>query len=161
MDLQKRPGIAETLDWTAALLRLGVSTIDENGAERILESLSALVKTRTDRALLTREVVTRLAAACRAVRGNRVLLLLRLLLDRFPRESREVRGDPSGVRSARSGLNRIRRVPRVDDGAHVDRIATSADRYLVQRHRARSETRAAAHVFRNQCFAVELLRQVL
>jgi len=64
MDLQKRPGIAETLDWTAALLRLGVSTIDENGAERILESLSALVKTRTDRALLTREVVTRLAAAC-------------------------------------------------------------------------------------------------
>ena len=64
MDLQKRPGIAETLDWTAALLRLGVSTIDENGAERILESLSALVKTRADRALLTREVVTRLAAAC-------------------------------------------------------------------------------------------------
>ena len=64
MDLQKRPGIAETLDWTAALLRLGVSTIDENGAERILESLSALVKTRADCALLTREVVTRLAAAC-------------------------------------------------------------------------------------------------
>src|SRR5262245_3805215 len=57
MDLQKRPGIAETLDWTAALLRLGVTTIDENGAERILESLSALVKTRADRTLLTREAV--------------------------------------------------------------------------------------------------------
>ncbi len=39
MDLQKKPGIAETLDWTAALLRLGISTIDEQGAERILETL--------------------------------------------------------------------------------------------------------------------------
>ena len=29
MDLQKKPGIAETLDWTAALLRLGISAIDE------------------------------------------------------------------------------------------------------------------------------------
>jgi len=64
MDLQKRPGIAETLDWTAALLRLGVSTIDEDGAERIVESLAALVKTRSDRAEFTRDVVARIAAAC-------------------------------------------------------------------------------------------------
>ena len=28
MELQKKPGIAETLDWTAALLRLGISTLD-------------------------------------------------------------------------------------------------------------------------------------
>ncbi len=64
MDLQKKPGIAETLDWTAALLRLGISTIDDDGAERILETLSALVKTRADRAEFTREVVARIAAAC-------------------------------------------------------------------------------------------------
>jgi MoxR-like ATPase len=64
MDLRKKPGIAETLDWTAALLRIGVSTLDEDGAERILESLSALIKTRDDRAGFTREVVARIAAGC-------------------------------------------------------------------------------------------------
>ena len=64
MDLQKKPGIAETLDWTAALLRMGISVIDDDGAERILETLSALVKTREDRAGFTREVVARIAAAC-------------------------------------------------------------------------------------------------
>ena len=64
MDLRKKPGIAETLDWAAALLRLGISTIDDNGTERILESLSALIKTRDDRAGFTREVVGRIAAGC-------------------------------------------------------------------------------------------------
>ena len=64
MDLQKKPGIAETLDWTAALLRMGISVIDDDGAERILETLSALIKTRDDRAGFTREVVARIAAAC-------------------------------------------------------------------------------------------------
>jgi MoxR-like ATPase len=64
MELAKRPGIAETLDWTAALLRLGISTIDVNGAERILDTLVALIKTRDDRAAFPREVVARLAAAC-------------------------------------------------------------------------------------------------
>ncbi len=64
MDLQKRPGIAETLDWTAALLRMGISTVDDDAAERILETLSALIKTRDDRAGFTREVVARIATAC-------------------------------------------------------------------------------------------------
>jgi len=64
MEMQKKPGIAETLDWTAALLRLGVSTIDVDGAERIVDTLSALIKTRDDRAAFPREVVARLAAAC-------------------------------------------------------------------------------------------------
>ncbi|ASW03914.1 MULTISPECIES: AAA family ATPase [Paraburkholderia] len=64
MDIQKKPGIAETLDWASALLRLGVSAIEPNGAERIVDSLSALVKTREDRAGLTRPVVEKLAAAC-------------------------------------------------------------------------------------------------
>ncbi|HYC10148.1 MAG TPA: MoxR family ATPase [Steroidobacteraceae bacterium] len=64
MDLQKKPGIAETLDWTAALLRLGISTLEAGGAERIMETLSALIKTRDDRAAFPREVVARLATAC-------------------------------------------------------------------------------------------------
>ena len=64
MDLKKKPGIAETLDWTAALLRLGITTIEVGGAERIMESLSALIKTRDDRVAFPREVVARLAAAC-------------------------------------------------------------------------------------------------
>ena len=64
MELQKKPGIAETLDWTAALLRLGISVIDIDGAERIMDTLSALIKTRDDRVALPREVVARLAAAC-------------------------------------------------------------------------------------------------
>jgi len=63
MELQKKPGVAETLDWTAALLRLGISTIDLNGAERIMDTLSALIKTRDDRVAFPREVVARLAAA--------------------------------------------------------------------------------------------------
>jgi MoxR-like ATPase len=64
MDLRKKPGVAETLDWTAALLRMGISVIDDDGAERILETLSALIKTRDDRAGFTRDVVARIAAAC-------------------------------------------------------------------------------------------------
>jgi MoxR-like ATPase len=64
MELQKKPGIAETLDWTAALLRLGITVIDKDGAERIMETLSALIKTRDDRLALPREAVARLAAAC-------------------------------------------------------------------------------------------------
>ncbi|NUA31336.1 AAA family ATPase [Cupriavidus basilensis] len=64
MDMQKRPGLAETLDWASALLRLGFSTLEADGAERIMDSLSALVKTRADQAGLTRPVVERLAAAC-------------------------------------------------------------------------------------------------
>jgi MoxR-like ATPase len=63
-ELQKKPGIAETLDWAAALLRLGISVIDRDGAERILQTLGALIKTRDDRAAFPREAVARLAAAC-------------------------------------------------------------------------------------------------
>jgi MoxR-like ATPase len=64
MELQKKPGIAETLDWTAALMRMGISVINDDGAERILDTLSALIKTRDDRAGFTREVVARIAATC-------------------------------------------------------------------------------------------------
>ncbi len=64
MELQKKPGIAETLDWAAALLRLGISVIDKDSAENIMQTLSALIKTRDDRVAFPREVVARLAAAC-------------------------------------------------------------------------------------------------
>jgi MoxR-like ATPase len=64
MDLQKKPGLAETLDWVAALLRLGVSAIDSDGVEQIMDSLAALVKTREDQAGLTRPVVEKLVASC-------------------------------------------------------------------------------------------------
>ncbi len=64
MELQKKPGIAETLDWAAALLRLGISVIDKDGAENIMQTLSALIKTRDDRVAFSREVVARLAVAC-------------------------------------------------------------------------------------------------
>jgi MoxR-like ATPase len=64
MDLKKKPGIAETLDWAAALLRLDIAALDVNGAERIIETLSTLIKTREDRAAFPREVIARLAAAC-------------------------------------------------------------------------------------------------
>jgi MoxR-like ATPase len=64
IELQKKPGIAETLDWAAALLRVGIGTIDVDGADRIVDTLSALIKTRDDRAAFPREVVARLAAAC-------------------------------------------------------------------------------------------------
>ena len=64
LDLRKKPGIAETLDWAAALLRLGIAELDRESPERIVESLAALIKTREDRAGLTREVVERIARAC-------------------------------------------------------------------------------------------------
>jgi MoxR-like ATPase len=64
LDLRKKPGIAETLDWAAALLRLGITGLDGESSERILESLTALIKTREDRAGFTREVVARIAQAC-------------------------------------------------------------------------------------------------
>jgi MoxR-like ATPase len=64
MALRRKPGLAETLDWVAALLRLGVSALDEDGIDRVMDSLAALVKTREDQAGLTRPVVERLVASC-------------------------------------------------------------------------------------------------
>ncbi|TDG10341.1 MoxR family ATPase [Paraburkholderia guartelaensis] len=64
MALRRKPGLAETLDWVAALLRLGVSALDEDGVDRVMDSLAALVKTREDQASLTRPVVEKLVASC-------------------------------------------------------------------------------------------------
>jgi len=64
LDLQRRPGIAETLDWAAALLRLDVGALDEASPEAILDSLGTLLKTRADRQALTPDVAQRLVASC-------------------------------------------------------------------------------------------------
>lgn len=64
MELQKTPGIAETLDWVAALLRMGITVLDDDGAEQIMGTLSALIKTREDRTAFTPDVVARIAATC-------------------------------------------------------------------------------------------------
>jgi MoxR-like ATPase len=57
--LSKTPGIAETLDWAAALVGLGVSRLDAD-REAVFDTLSCVLKTREDRARITREVTDRL-----------------------------------------------------------------------------------------------------
>ncbi|MDH5410683.1 MAG: MoxR family ATPase [Alphaproteobacteria bacterium] len=59
-DLEKVPGIAETLDWTAALAGLDIKGLD-NDPDRILPTLICLLKTERDLKSVTREVVSRLA----------------------------------------------------------------------------------------------------
>ena len=59
-DLEKVPGIAETLDFAAALAGLGVADLTDDPAV-LQASLATLLKTRADRATLTAEVAQRLA----------------------------------------------------------------------------------------------------
>jgi len=61
MDLRKNPGIAETLDWATALVRLDVIELGQDPA-LILDSMACLLKTREDREALTPAVVERLVA---------------------------------------------------------------------------------------------------
>jgi MoxR-like ATPase len=58
-ELSKTPGIAETLDWAAALVGLGVSRLEAD-REAVYDTLSCVLKTREDRARVTREVTDRL-----------------------------------------------------------------------------------------------------
>jgi len=51
LDLRKRPGIAETLDWARALIGLHVDTLAHN-PEVISQTLTCLLKTREDHQLL-------------------------------------------------------------------------------------------------------------
>lgn len=51
LDLRKRPGVAETLDWAAALMALNIPSLPEN-AERVLDTLSCLLKTQEDQVKL-------------------------------------------------------------------------------------------------------------
>ena len=59
-DLEKVPGVAEMLDFAAALMGLGVADLTENPAA-LYASLTALLKTQSDRANVTIEVAERIA----------------------------------------------------------------------------------------------------
>ncbi|PKM13576.1 MAG: ATPase [Gammaproteobacteria bacterium HGW-Gammaproteobacteria-3] len=61
-DLRKNPGISETLDWAAALLRLNVSSLD-NDIEAVTDSLVCLLKTHEDSGLAPDEVKRLIARA--------------------------------------------------------------------------------------------------
>ena len=52
LDLDKPPGVAETIDWVAALVALGVADLVDAGAQRALAGLGALAKTPDDRTLI-------------------------------------------------------------------------------------------------------------
>jgi MoxR-like ATPase len=61
LDLRKKPGIAETLDWAGALLGMDLKHLNQNPDE-LMPTLVCLLKTREDRAAVTAEVVRQLAA---------------------------------------------------------------------------------------------------
>src|SRR6202046_3167353 len=58
-ELRKVPGVAETLDWAAALVGLDVQDLHD-APETVHETLMCLLKTQEDRARVTREVSERL-----------------------------------------------------------------------------------------------------
>ena len=58
-ELRKVPGVAETLDWAAALVGLGVGNLHET-PETVHDTLRCLLKTQEDRARFTPEVSARL-----------------------------------------------------------------------------------------------------
>lgn len=59
-DLEKKPGIAETLDWAAAITGLGIVALGDD-LDKVTASLICLLKTESDIKSVTREVVSRLA----------------------------------------------------------------------------------------------------
>ena len=61
LDLQKRPGTAETLDWAAALVGLNIRSLDTN-PDFIADTLVCLLKTREDQAALPPSETGRLLA---------------------------------------------------------------------------------------------------
>ena len=59
-DLRKSPGIAETLDWAAALTGLYVRDLGDD-VEAVHATLLCVLKTREDQAAIPKEVFERLA----------------------------------------------------------------------------------------------------
>ncbi|MEL7528096.1 MAG: MoxR family ATPase [Pseudomonadota bacterium] len=58
-DLTKVPGVAETIDWAAALLGLGTKNLHES-RDLVFETLACVLKTREDQSRVTQEVTDRL-----------------------------------------------------------------------------------------------------
>ena len=50
--MRKAPGVAETLDWAASLMRMNVQDLHRD-ADLVMQSLSSLIKTREDRQLIS------------------------------------------------------------------------------------------------------------
>ncbi len=61
LDLRKKPGVAETLDWAAALFKLGINSLDTE-PQLLLDTLVCLLKTREDSARLEPFEIERLVA---------------------------------------------------------------------------------------------------
>lgn len=61
-DLRKTPGIAETLDWTAALMNLEVQNLNQS-VDDIYDTLVCLLKTREDRETISKDMVGAIATA--------------------------------------------------------------------------------------------------
>jgi MoxR-like ATPase len=59
LELRKKPGIGETLDWAAALMQLDVENLNHD-PELIMGSLVCVLKTRDDRDQVTQEVLDQL-----------------------------------------------------------------------------------------------------
>lgn len=59
-DLEKKPGIAETLDWAAAITGFGIAELSDD-LDKVTASLICLLKTESDIKSVPREVVSRLA----------------------------------------------------------------------------------------------------
>ncbi|MEM7523322.1 MAG: MoxR family ATPase [Pseudomonadota bacterium] len=62
-DLKKTPGVAETLDWTAALIGLDIADLHED-PEQVRRTLLCVLKTREDRDAVPEAVFARLADQC-------------------------------------------------------------------------------------------------
>ncbi len=60
-DLRKLPGVAETLEWTGALLRLDMKSLGDS-PEAVVATLGCLLKTREDLDAMPPEVIHRLVA---------------------------------------------------------------------------------------------------
>ena len=59
-DLEKKPGVAETLDWAAALVGFRIADLTED-LDQVTSTLICLLKTESDLKSVPREVVSRLA----------------------------------------------------------------------------------------------------
>ena len=58
-DIEKKPGVAETLDWAAAVAGLGVARLSDD-PKKIQASLVCLLKTQSDQFAVTTEITQRL-----------------------------------------------------------------------------------------------------
>jgi len=64
LDLNKAPGVAETIDWTDALTALGCRELD---ADTVQQTLGAVLKYREDFETVRAETIAELIGEARAV----------------------------------------------------------------------------------------------